>query len=115
MKPVIVDELAAFDKKVMKHFTVGEWRGTRSGLVKGLDIFVGIAQCVEQDQFNRRKGRKIALGRSLQSWKEDAGVADKTALRKHSGQYYFKVSVASAEEIDAALVKYIFMDQPRPK
>jgi hypothetical protein len=108
-----LDPLQAFDKRVLKHFTEGEFRGTRAALVKGLDLYIGIAQCVSFDQFNRRKGRQIAKGRALQAWKEDVGVAPK-ALRKHSGSFYFKTSVNTPEEIDAALIKYIFLDTPKP-
>src|ERR1019366_5926186 len=102
MKKDIIDPYQAFDKKVLKHFTVGAWRGTRSGLVKGNNIFVGISQCVEYDQFNRPKGRKIAQGRSLQAWKEDAGISAVNAKRRHAGSYYFKVTVESPAEIDDA-------------
>ena len=108
-----VDPLNEFDKKVLKHHTKGEHRGTRAAPVKGNDLYIGIAQCVSFDQFNRRKGRQIAQGRALQAWKEDAGVAPK-ALRKHAGSFYFKTSVNSPEEIDAALVKYVFLDEPKP-
>lgn len=108
-----VDQLQAFDKRVLKHHTTGEHRGTRAALVKGNDLYIGIAQCVSFDQFNRRKGRQIAQGRALQAWKEDAGVASR-GQRRHAGAFYFKTSVNSPDEIDAALVKYVFLDQPKP-
>ena len=110
-----LDPLNAFDKRVLKHFTTGEHRGSRAALVKGSNVYIGIAQCVSFDQFNRRKGREIAKGRALQAWKEDAGVAPSSG-RKHSGEFYFKVTAASTAEadIDAVLAKHVFMDEPKP-
>lgn len=110
-----INPLQAFDKQTLKHFVkpVNTFRGTRAALVKGLDVYVGIAQCVDFDQFNRRKGRAIAQGRALQAWKEDAGITS-ASTRRHAGSFYYKVTATSLEDVEKLLVSHIFLNEPKP-
>ena len=43
-------------------------------LVKGLNVFKGVSKCHENDNFNRKLGRKIALGRAEHAYKVANGA-----------------------------------------
>jgi hypothetical protein len=66
-----------FDLVKIKHYNivpteenphVSPYRATHVALVKGLNVYIGIARCFEEDPFNRKIGREIALGRAYHEY-----------------------------------------------
>ena len=57
-----------FDLVKIKHYNTPDYRATHVALVKGLNVYIGIARCVVEDPFNRRTGRLIALGRAYHEY-----------------------------------------------
>lgn len=49
-----------FDKVIIKY---GD-KSCNVMLIKGLNVFTGLSKCHENDNFNRKLGREIALGRA---------------------------------------------------
>lgn len=56
-----------FDKVVLKHHKDSANPRTVAAIVDGNFVFIGVAKCFETDQFNRRLGREIAVGRALRA------------------------------------------------
>ena len=54
-------------------------------LVDGLDIFKGRAQCHINDNFNRKLGRTIALGRAEFQYKVNRGIKSQRRRRRLNG------------------------------
>lgn len=79
MRKTNLEELnKQFDRVALKHM-VGEGKKGPAGatiavLHKGDHRYVGISACSSKDQFNRRIGRKIALGRALHLFKLSTGL-----------------------------------------
>lgn len=93
-----------FDKVVLKHYTTGLYKGTKAALVKGNQVFLGTSLCVQEDQFNRRVGRLIALGRALHAYQVSTGQTHGRKSLKHT-----QVLVAtSPENIEEILTAQIF-------
>jgi len=78
-----------FDKVLLKHEKGENNMGGRTtvALVKGDDVFGGVAMCFETDQFDRAKGRQIAIGRALHAYHVFTNVK-LSRVRKHSNSYY---------------------------
>jgi len=70
-KRIDLDKLKTqFDKVMLKHERGEGGKGgrTTATLVKGDDCFCGTAFCFAGDQFNRVRGRQIAIGRALHAF-----------------------------------------------
>lgn len=65
---------STFDLVTVKHLRSNTYQGTHVALVKDGKVFIGISKCHRKDQFNKRLGLKIAIGRAMHSWKVDAGI-----------------------------------------
>ena len=83
MKKSDLDKLkVTFDGVFIKHHTennpalmIGTIKAlTCVALVKDKKVYVGISACDHQDQFNRKKGRLIAVGRAMHEYKLDIGI-----------------------------------------
>ena len=97
-----------FEQIKIKHFNSETYKGTHAALVKEGKVFLGIAKCNPKDQFNRRLGREISLGRALHAWKVDAGVE---VTRGASSVY--TIETHSPEELEIVLEKQVFTE-PTP-
>lgn len=62
-----------FDRVALKHIMEEDTPRTIAVLSKGNERFVGISYCHDNDQFNRRRGREIAINRALHQYKVFAG------------------------------------------
>lgn len=76
-----------FDRIQVKHLRSATYQATHVGLVKGDKVFVGIAKCHKTDQFNKKMGIKIALGRAIHAWKVDAGITRPRSKTKHTAVF----------------------------
>ena len=72
-----------FDRVEIVHFNSETYKATHVALVKNDTVYVGTSKCHEDDQFNRRRGREIAVGRAMHAWKVDAGILPKRQGTKH--------------------------------
>lgn len=88
----VADLKQGFDKVEIVHFNSETYKGTHAALIKGDKVYVGFAKCHEDDQFNRKRGREIALGRAMHSWKVDSGI---TPSRKNGSE---KIIFADCKE-----------------
>jgi hypothetical protein len=56
----------------IKHYNDTEYRATHVALVPKegnvLNVYIGVARCIEEDPFNRKIGREIALGRAYHEY-----------------------------------------------
>lgn len=110
-----IDELKKTFKQVkVKHFNSETYKGTHVALVTEENkVFVGIAKCNPRDQFNRRIGRDIAVGRAFKLWKFDAGVLPQPQHATTSNK--IKVFAAKDEaEIESIIDKVVFTE-PTPQ
>lgn len=58
-------------------------------LVDGLNVFKGTSQCHKEDNFNRKLGRTIALGRAELAYKVGSGDAEpRTGIKLLSTGFY---------------------------
>jgi hypothetical protein len=77
------EDMKLYDREMTYHEKengLGGSLGTITVLWKGEDRYVGWSRCHDKmDQFNRKIGRKIALGRALHALKEDN---DLVAIRR---------------------------------
>lgn len=70
------EDVKLFDREMTYHEDdLGGSRGTITVLWVGDDRYAGWSRChSDMDQFNRKLGRKIALGRALHALKEDKAL-----------------------------------------
>ena len=91
-----------YDRVLVLHNRIGEEKGTKVVLVKGLKLYIGESKLHANDVFNRRLGRTIAQGRAEFASKLDAGLVEK---RKTSLSYV--ITCKDNKELDNALLNYI--------
>ena len=99
-----------FDGRVvLKHYKPTE---TESGYTLGAliykdRVFIGISRCHELDQFNRRLGREMALGRAFiafKEWKNPPSIED-----RRSREYLRSVhAITEDRTVHDILKKHIF-------
>lgn len=79
-----------FDKVFVRHERTESGFGGRTvvHLVKDEHVFIGYALCHNDDQFNRHKGRQIAIGRALHAFGVHAGDKDARDTGENSGIGY---------------------------
>lgn len=96
-----IDDLkAGFDLVKIKHFNSEHYKGTHVALVKDGKVFVGVAKCHVKDQFNRKLGLKISLGRAIFAWKIDAGIEkDRRGLMVYGQRTFTSTSPEGTEKI----------------
>jgi hypothetical protein len=87
-----------FDKVMLKHERGEGGKGgrTTATLVKGGDCFGGTAFCFANDQFNRVRGRQIALGRALHAYNVFASGKHPRVRRPGStSSFYGRITFAA--------------------
>ena len=99
----VVELRKEFDKVIIKHFrpenpSAENPQGTMAILQKDGLFHVGVARCDHRDQFNRRRGRLIALGRAYQNYR----LSD---LLPKKGKATLAKTFNSKEEIDKLFVE----------
>jgi hypothetical protein len=79
----VSDLKQGFDRVEIKHFNSKTYKATHVALVKNSTVYVGTSKCHGDDQFNRKLGREIAIGRAMHAWKVDAGILPARKDTKH--------------------------------
>jgi hypothetical protein len=101
-----------FEQIKIKHHRSPAYQATHAALVKDGKVFVGIAKCHGKDQFNKKLGIKISVGRAMHAWKVDSGIELRRGeLGATRGSRVIKTS--SPEEIETVLMTTIFTE-PTP-
>lgn len=105
-----------FDKVVVKHHkTEGSlYRATHAALVKGTTVYIGVSICDEEDQFNRRVGKAIALGRAFYGYGVNNYSIQPRSIRvTHTAPYLERIEAKSQEEVEKILDEKIFLKDPK--
>lgn len=90
-------------------------------LVDGLNIFIGKSRCHENDNFDRKKGRTIALGRAEFAYKVDSGEKlarnSKCFISTHGvqevGCRYNSFNYTDVIEVDEHIISFLPTRQPQ--
>ena len=117
-----------FDRIVLKHHNkpyADHWkldqgqlgyvgyRAPHAALVKGGVVYVGVAKTNPKDQFNRKLGRKIALGRAFFEYQRQNGlVGPRPATRTSRGFTQWAKKFSTPEELSAILGDDVFLREP---
>ena len=110
MKRANLDELkSVFDRVFIKHHTENNppiMPGTMKAmtcvaLVKGNKIYIGISACDFHDQFSRKKGSLIAIGRAMHEYELDIGdeIMRDSDYRRQSISFPLSFTVEAPSEI----------------
>jgi len=103
-----------FDRVVVRHYREKDGdQFTHAAVVTGTDIFIGISRCDKRDQFCKRIGRSIALGRAIHEFHESVGATAKRDRSGRKNKLSYRVVVPSSAEVDQVLKKEIFKDSEK--
>ena len=84
-------------------------------LVDGLNIFTGRSRCHENDNFDRKKGRTIALGRAEFAYKVNSGLKEprdsKCFISTHGvpevGCRYNSFAYTDVNQVDEHIISFL--------
>ena len=84
-----------FDKVIIKYTE----KACEIALVDGLNVYLGLSICHENDSFNRKLGRKIALGRAEFAFKLAKGEKNQRKRKAYRADE-FKIPLYQSETFD---------------
>ena len=123
MKTPNVDTLKeTFDQVYLKHHidheNTAELAGmTCAALVKGNTVFIGVSLCDSRDNFNRTRGRQIALGRALYEYRKATDTKfrpRKSDIKRETNELplCFKVETNSPDDVHEVVKRVVFAGIP---
>lgn len=94
-----------YDKVLIKHNKEGPLKGTEVVLVKGLNIYMGSSLLHENDAFDRKRGRTIAVGRAEFARKVSNGEKESRDKRVGSPES-FTIKCKDAADLEARITAF---------
>ena len=93
-----------FDRVIIKYSE----KSCEVMLIDGLNAFSGVSKCHENDNFNKKLGRTIALGRAEHAFKIVREAAPERSSEFSEGGYKYKIApFDSKEEVDAYIQEFL--------
>jgi len=77
-------------------------------LIKGLNVFSGSSKCHENDNFNKKLGRKIALGRAEFASKVTAGIKTNRGNEFSTGGFkHLGITCGDTKQVDEHIINFL--------